>query len=141
MAEVVTVDEWQKPLPQVDEVNREFWSSAARGNLLIQECPHCHHRQFYPRALCTKCGDNPGWLECSGRGAVHTFTIVRQMGMRPFRDELPYVVAMVQLDEGPMMMGNVTGIDPEQVRIGMPVEVYFVAAAEDVGIPMWRPTA
>ena len=141
MPEVVTVDEWHKPLPQVDEVNREFWSSAARGTLLVQECPECHHRQFYPRALCTQCGGEPEWLTCSGRGVVHTFTVVRQMGMRPFRDELPYVVAIVELEEGPMMMGNVTGCAPDSVRIGLPVEVYFVQAAEDVGVPMWRPAA
>ena len=69
---------------------------------------------------------------------MHTFTIVRQMGMRPFRDELPYVVAMVELDEGPLIMGNVTDCDPEAVQIDAPVTVHFVRAADDVGIPYWR---
>jgi uncharacterized OB-fold protein len=141
MGEVVTPPEWQKPLPATDEVNAAYWAAAAEGRLLIQECAHCRHRQFYPRALCTRCGGEPEWLECSGRGTVHTFTIVRQMGMRPFRDELPYVVAMVELEEGPMLMGNVTDCDPDSVRIGMPVEAYFVRAAEDVGITMWKPPA
>jgi uncharacterized protein len=141
MGEVLTPEEWRKPLPVIDEVNGAYWSAAAEGRLLIQECPHCHHRQFYPRALCTRCGGEPEWLECSGRGTVHTFTVVRQMGMRPFRDELPYVVAMIELEEGPRMMGNVTGCDPDAVRIGLPVEAYFVRAAEDVGVVMWRPPA
>lgn len=141
MGDVVTPEEWQKPLPATDEVNGAYWAAAAEGRLLIQECPHCRHRQFYPRALCTRCGGEPEWLECSGRGTVHTFTVVRQMGMRPFRDELPYVVAMVELQEGPMMMGNVTGCDPDTVRIDMPVEAYFVRAADEVGITMWRPPA
>ena len=142
MAEVVTPEgEWQKPLPAIDVVNAPYWSAAAEGRLLVQECAECGHRQFYPRALCTQCGGEPGWLECSGRGSVHTFTIVRQFGMRPFRDELPYVVAMVELEEGPKMMGNVTGCDPDSVQIGLPVEVYFLRAADDVGIPMWRPQA
>ena len=70
---------------------------------------------------------------------MHTFTIVRQYGMPPFREELPYVVAIVDLDEGPRMMGNVTGCAPEDVRIGLPVEVWFVVAREGVGIPFWRP--
>jgi uncharacterized OB-fold protein len=78
-------------------------------------------------------------LEAAGRGTVHTYTVIRQYGMRPFRDELPYVVAMVELVEGPLMMGNVTGVDPEVVHVGMPVEVYFVLAADDIGIPYWRP--
>ena len=141
MGEVSIPEEWQKPLPAIDDVNREFWAAAAEGRLLIQACPHCGHRQFYPRALCTACGDPPEWLECSGRGTVHTFTIIRQMAMRPFRDELPYVVAMVELEEGPRMMGNVTDCDPDTVRIGLPVEAHFVRAADDVGVPMWRPAS
>lgn len=140
MADVTVPDEeWRKPLPNVDDVNREYWQAGTEGRLLVQECPECGQRQFYPRALCTKCGGTPTWLECSGRGVVHTFTVIRQMGMRPFRDELPYVVAMVEIEEGPLILGNVTGCDPEAVTVGMPVEVHFVKAADDVGIPMWRP--
>ena len=139
MPEVVTVDEWHKPLPQVDEVNREFWSSAARGTLLVQECPECHHRQFYPRALCTQCGGEPEWLTCSGRGVVHTFTVVRQNGAKPFNAELPYVVAMIELPEGPRMMGNVTGCPVEDVSIGMPVRAYAVRIEDELAIPFWEP--
>ena len=138
MSDVTTVDEWKKPIPQPDDVNRPYWSAAAEGRLVIQECPHCSHRQFYPRALCTKCGDEPEWIDCTGRGTVHTFTIIRQMGMRPFRDELPYVVAMIELDEGPLIMGTITDCDPDTVEIGAPVTVHFVRAADDVGIPYWR---
>jgi uncharacterized OB-fold protein len=138
---VAAVEEWTKPLPMADAVSEDFWSAAAEGRLLIQECPKCGHKQFYPRALCTSCGGDPEWLETAGTGTVHTFTVVRQFGMRPFRDELPYVVAMIELDEGPMIMGNVTDCDVEGVRIGMPVEVHFVRADESTGIPYWRPTA
>lgn len=138
MSEVTVSEEWTKPLPQPDDVNRPYWSAAAEGRLIIQECRSCSHRQFYPRALCTQCGDEPEWIDCTGRGTVHTFTIIRQMGMRPFREELPYVVAMIELEEGPLVMGNVTDCDPETVEIGAPVSVHFVRAADDVGIPYWR---
>jgi uncharacterized OB-fold protein len=141
MSDVTTPEEWTKPLPQPDDVNRAYWSAGVEGRLVIQQCPRCSHRQFYPRALCTKCGDEPEWMDCSGRGTVHTFTIIRQMGMRPFREELPYAVAMVELEEGPLIMGTVTDCDPEAVRIGLPVEVHFVRAADDVGVPYWRPAA
>jgi len=141
MSDVTTPEEWTKPLPQPDDVNRAYWSAGVNGRLVIQQCPRCSHRQFYPRALCTQCGDEPEWMDCSGRGTVHTFTIIRQMGMRPFREELPYVVAMVELEEGPLIMGTVTDCDPEAVRIGLPVEVHFVRAADDVGVPYWRPAA
>jgi uncharacterized OB-fold protein len=139
--EIVSVDEWPKPLPGPDAVTAPYWKAASEGRLLIQECASCGHRQWYPRALCTHCGGDPDWLECSGRGTVHTFTVIRQMGMRPFRDELPYVIAMVQLDEGPLVFGNVTGCSIEDVAIGMPVEVWFTKAADEVGIPSWRPVA
>lgn len=131
--------EWTKPLPLADNVSTPYWQAASEGRLLVQECPACGNRQWYPRALCTACGADPEWLECSGKGVVHTFTVVRQYGMKPFRDELPYVIAMIDLDEGPRVMGAVTDCEPDAVRIGMPVEVHFVVAAEDVGIPYWRP--
>ncbi len=138
-AEVRTVEEWTKPLPALDGVSTEYWKAAAEGRLLIQQCPKCGHKQWYPRALCTACAADPEWLECSGRGEVHTFTVVRQYGAKPFRDELPYVIAMVELEEGPMILGAVTDVDPDDVRIGMAVTVYFVKAADDVGILYWRP--
>jgi hypothetical protein len=132
-------EEWIKPLPAPDAVSGPYWLAAAEGRLLVQHCPACGHRQWYPRALCTACGADPEWLECSGRGAVHTFTVVRQMGMRAFRDDVPYVVAMVDLEEGPRVMGGITECDPDDVTIGMQVEAHFVRAADDVGIPYWRP--
>lgn len=129
---------WVKPLPQPDNVSAPYWAAAHDGRLLVQECAHCGHRQWYPRALCTRCGAEPGWLECTGHGVVHTFTVIHQMGMAGFRDEVPYVVAIVELDEGPRMMGNVVETEVDDVRIGLEVEVVFVAAADDVGIPQWR---
>lgn len=137
--EIRTGDEWQKPLPLPDAISRPYWQAAAVGRLLIQECTSCRHRQWYPRAMCTKCGSDVDWLETSGRGEIHTFTVVRQMGMRPFRDELPYVIAMVALEEGPMVYGNVTGVDPDEVRIGLPVEAWFTKVDDEIGIPSWRP--
>jgi uncharacterized protein len=130
---------WERPLPAPDPVSEGFWSAAAEGRLLIQHCQECGERQFYPRAVCVACGSEPEWEEASGRGTVHTFTIIRQNGARPFRDELPYVVAIVELAEGPRMMGNVKGVAVEDVYVGMEVTAYMVEAEEGVGVPMWRP--
>ncbi len=131
--------DWAKPLPDLDRVSGTFWSAAAEGRLLIQRCPSCGHGQFYPRALCVACGADPEWEEVSGRGTVHTFTVIRQQGLPAFRDETPYVVAMVDLEEGPRMMGNVTGCGVEEVRVGMAVRAYAIEAAPGIGIPMWEP--
>ena len=139
--EVIDAPEWAKPLPQLDNVNEEYWKAAREGRLLIQQCPKCGHRQWYPRAVCTQCAADPEWLEASGRGTVHTYTVVRQQGIPAFKAELPYVITMVELEEGPMIFGSMPGVDPDAVSIGMPVEVYFVAAADDTGIPYWRPAS
>lgn len=137
--EVVEVEEWAKPLPQIDNVNAEYWQAAREGRLLVQQCPACGHRQWYPRALCTECGAEPEWLETAGRGTVHTFTVIRQQGIPAFKAELPYAVVMVDLEEGPRVFGAMPGVDVARVAIGLPVEVYFVAAADDTGVPYWRP--
>jgi uncharacterized OB-fold protein len=139
--DVVAVEEWKKPQPQPDRVSAEYWAACARGELMVQQCTDCGTRQFYPRALCTACGGEPAWLTTSGRGTVHTFTVIRQYGMPPFRDELPYVVAMVELPEGPLIMGNVTDCEVDDVHVGLPVEVHFKKIDDEVGIPFWRPAA
>jgi uncharacterized OB-fold protein len=139
--EVKTGTEYSKPLPGPDATGAVFWKSAAEGELRVQHCGACDHYQHYPRALCTKCGATPEWRTHSGRGEVHTFTVIRQYGMPPFKDELPYVVAMIELEGtgGLRMMSNVTDCSPDEVTIGMPVEAYVVLAADDIGIPYFRP--
>ncbi|MSO18011.1 MAG: Zn-ribbon domain-containing OB-fold protein [Acidimicrobiia bacterium] len=138
---VRSATEFLKPLPDPDAISSEYWRAATEGRLLIQECPTCGHRQWYPRALCTECSSDTQWLECSGLGTVNTFTIIRQYGMQPFKQELPYIVAMIELVEGPLVMGNITDCDVETVRIGDPVLVWFLKIEEGIGIPYWSPDA
>ena len=137
--DVRSVDSWEKPIPAGGNVIGEFWSAADEGRLVIQHCPACGARQHYPRLLCATCGAEPDWEEASGEGVVHTFTIVRQNGAKPFSDELPYVVAIIELAEGPRMMGNVTGCAPEAVTVGMPVRAYAVHVEDGLAIPFWEP--
>jgi uncharacterized OB-fold protein len=137
--EVVTVEEWGKPLPEINPVTEEYWKAAAEGRLLIQQCPACGHRQWYPRAVCTQCAADPEWLETSGLGTVHTYTVIRQQGIKAFKEELPYAIVMVELDEGPMIFGSMPGVDPDAVSIGMAVEVHFRKADDDTGVAYWRP--
>jgi uncharacterized OB-fold protein len=127
-----------RPLPQLDDVSRPYWSALAGGRLRYQECPHCGHRQLYPRACCTACGDTPEWRDASGEGTVHTFTVIRQNHGKPFRDLLPYVVAMVELDEGPRLMTNIVGCPPEDVRIGRRVRLDAERVDDELGLPFFR---
>jgi uncharacterized OB-fold protein len=128
-----------RPLPQPDHISKTFWEAAAEGRVLYQECSSCGHRQFYPRAMCTDCAGDVEWREASGRGTVHTFTVIRQNYAKPFRDDLPYVVAMVELDEGVKMMTNITDVDVDTVEVGMPVEAYTVKVEDGLGVIFWRP--
>jgi len=139
--EVVRGRSWDRVRLAPRALDRAFFEAAARGELLYQRCAACGHRQFYPRLLCTACGGDVDWAMASGRGVVHTFTIVRQNGEAPFKDELPYVVAMIELDQGVRMMGNLTGSPVESVRIGMPVEAYAVECGDGMAVPFWRPAA
>jgi uncharacterized OB-fold protein len=139
MIEVITEQGADLHVPQVDDDSREYFAALARGEFVLQWLPRSGW-QHYPRPAALYTADNqPEWRPASGRGTVHTFTVVRHHGMPYFKAKIPYVVAMIELPEGVRMMGNVTGIDADEVRIGLPVELYSVRIADDIGIPFWRP--
>jgi uncharacterized protein len=130
-----------RPLPELDHVSQHFWAGTVAGEVRYQECPACGHRQFYPRAMCTACAADTEWRVASGRGTVHTFTVLRQNLAPPWGQHLPYVVAMVELEEGVRMMTNITDCPPEAVSIGMAVEAYTVPVADDCALVFFRPAA
>jgi uncharacterized protein len=121
-----------KPRPQPDELSRPFWEAARQGRLLIQRCAACARHQWYPRPLCLACGARGlEWAEASGRAVVHTFSVVRRTPNREFSEELPYVFAIVELEEGVRMATRLVGTAPEQVRCELPVRARFPPAGED----------
>jgi uncharacterized protein len=110
------------PHPLPDSRTAQFWEAAAEGRLLIQECGDCHALQFYPRGHCVRCfGSDVGWREASGRATLHTYSVV----LRTWSEELPYVFAIVDLEEGVRMTSRVVDVDPERVRCDMPLQVVF----------------
>ena len=131
---------YRKPLPRVDEESRGWWEALARHELWFQRCRDCGTARLYPRALCTSClSSATEWVRATGRGTVYTFTVTHQNQAPGFREELPYVLAIVQLDEGPKLMTNVVGCAPDAVRIGMPVEVVFEDVTPEITLPKFRP--
>jgi uncharacterized OB-fold protein len=131
---------YAKPLPRIDEESKGFWEACERGELYVQRCEDCATVRFYPRALCPEClGAQTEWLRCAGSGSVYTFTVVHQNQAPGFRDQLPYVLAYVELDEGPRLLTNIEGCKPEDVHIGMRVEVQFDAVTPEVTLPKFRP--
>ncbi len=129
-----------RPLPAPDHTSAPFWALAAAGSLVFQRCTACGAAQFYPRPLCILCAGAVEWEEASGEGTVHTFTVVRQNLAPPFGDLGPYVVAMVELAEGPRMLSNLTHVEPDDVRVGLPVTAYAVRVDDELAIPFWRPS-
>jgi uncharacterized OB-fold protein len=118
-----------------------FWDGCAAGRLVLPRCDECGELIWYPRRMCPFCGSLAVTdTEVSGRGTVYSFTIIRR-GAGPFRDRSPYVLAMVQLAEGPTMMTNLVDCDPEAVTVGQEVHVVFepVEGSADK-IPRWTPS-
>ncbi len=125
--------------PRPNEEDREFWEGARRGELRIQHCTTCGKHQHYPRPHCIHCfATTVEYVEAAGRGEVHTFTVTYRNDAPGF-DAGPYVFAIVETPEGVRMPGNVIDVDPESVVVGMPVEVTFEAATDEISIPQWRP--
>src|SRR5207247_1198980 len=116
-----------------------------RGIFLVIEATRqlrgeCGTKRFYPRALCPRClSSATEWVRASGWGTVYSFTVTHQNQAPGFREELPYVLAIVELDEGVRMMTNVVGCAPDAVRIGMPVQVVFEDVTAEITLAKFRP--
>jgi hypothetical protein len=133
---------YSKPLPRVDAESKEFWEACRRHQLALQKCRACGALRYYPRALCPSCLSAD--TECvlsSGRGTVYTYTVTHQNHSAGFRDEVPYVLAYVELDEGVRLLTNIVGCAPDHVAIGMRVTVVFDDVTPEVSLPKFTPLA
>ncbi|HAM01026.1 MAG TPA: hypothetical protein DCQ30_02175 [Acidimicrobiaceae bacterium] len=127
-------------LPIPDDYTRTWWDAAAERRLLIVRCAACGRAHYYPRPFCPRCGaDEVAWEEASGQATLYTWSVVHQNDLPPFRDKVPYVAAVVDLAEGPRMMTNVVGAEPESLRVAMALRVDFEELDDDFHIPVFRP--
>jgi uncharacterized OB-fold protein len=122
-------------IPRPNPVDREFWEGAHRGELRIQRCTTCGKHQHYARSLCSHCGaDTLEWVTATGEGTVYSFTVVRQQGVPPFNERVPFVVACVDLvEDGARMIAAMPNVDPDDAHIGMRVRAEFRATDDEVG--------
>jgi uncharacterized protein len=134
-----TEPELPAPAPVVNVETRPFWDATAEGRLLLVRCDGCGETIWYPRGICPACRSTAtSWFEASGRGEVYSFTVVRR-GQGAYRDAGPYVLAYVELEEGPRIMTNIVGSDTAAVRIGQPVEVVFHDTGAGSALPRFHP--
>lgn len=126
------------PVPPITPETAPYWNAARDGKLLLQRCGDCRAVRFYPRALCPACWSTQvEWIEASGRGRVHSFTIIRRPPAPSFAARVPYVVALIDLDEGPRMMANIVGDGALDVGMDEPVTLTFEARG-DVALPQFE---
>jgi uncharacterized protein len=125
-------------VPTINADNRVYWEEASKGRLMIRQCCSCSKFHFLPRYLCPFCwSDELKWLESSGKGTVHTFTIVRRASLKAFASKVPYVVALIDLSEGPRMMGNILGSNALEVKIGDAVKAIFDDNRAGITVPQF----
>lgn len=129
-----------KPIPEINAHSKPYWDGAQRGELMIQRCrgtgkPFMYARCWSPFDF----SPDPIWEKASGLGTVFSYTIVYQPPYPAFKADCPFVMAIIQLDEGPQMMSNILNCDPESVCIGMKVKVCFEARGDGFRIPQFEP--
>lgn len=131
--------EVQRPTPQPDADTAEFWAATLEGRLRIQRCRSCERFVHYPRVACPWCMSRDLRFEdVSGRGVVYSYTTVHR-APAAFADEVPYVVALVDLDEGVRLLSRLVGLAPDAVAIGMPVQVTFRPLTDEAALPFFEP--
>jgi uncharacterized OB-fold protein len=133
------VPKWLVPRPNLDD--REFWEGAGRGELRIQRCLSCGLHQHYARMLCSHCGQATlEWVTASGNGTVYSFTVIRQNGVPPFNERLPFVVATVDLEEeGARLIAAMPSLEPTDAHVCMRVRASFRRAGENLGFVDFEP--
>lgn len=127
-------------VPTVEAATKPYWDAAADGVLLIAKCEDCGKVHHYPRPFCPSCwSENVIGIESSGRGTLYTYSTVYVNDLHPFKERLPYVAAIVELDEGPRLMTNMEDCEPAELQVGMPVIVGFRPISEDFTATIFRP--
>jgi uncharacterized OB-fold protein len=138
---VTTTQQYTKPLPDInDELNAPYWAAAKRHELRMQRCPSCGYVRYPAARRCPECLEaNNEWVPLSGKGTVWSFGVYHHVFNRNFADDIPYNIALVQLEEGPRLITNIVGIPNEAINVDMPVEVVFDDVTDAVTLVKFRP--
>jgi len=130
----------ERPLPSPDPGTAAYWDSARAHQLRVPKCQACGKVHFYPRTRCPHCSSATlEWIEASGHGTVYSYTVVHRAPSAAFKTKLPYVVAIVALEEGPHLMTNLAGCPVDAVHIGMAVRVAWEDIGPDATLPVFVP--
>ena len=129
-----------KNIPRPTGDTQIYWEGCRQNRLLLQHCGDCGQFQFYPRMMCTGCmSDRIGWQEAKGVGHVISYTVIRRAISEDYAAKVPYILALIKLEEGPTMMSNLIECAVDDVSVKLPVEVVFEKWSEEISIPLFRP--
>ncbi len=133
---------YEKPLPEVSTLTKPFWDYCKKHELRMQYCSWCNSWIWYPKAWCPECGKHDAiqWRQLSGKGEIYSFTVIRQVidNSSAFQADLPFAVGLIELEEGPRMYSNITGVKPDDLKIGDKVSLYFEDATLEIAFPKFR---
>lgn len=133
------MSEYLKPLPEPSIDSQPFWDGLKQGRVLLQRCADCGTVRHYPRPMCDRCHSmDSEWIEAKGKGTVYSWTITHHPFHIGFRGETPYTLVTVDLAEGVRMQSQLIGAEPEDLRLGLPVEIVLVPAADGIVLPYFR---
>ncbi len=134
--------EYDKPLPIPSAESQPYWEALRERRLMMPRCDDCERSWFPPALLCP---DGNGatwtWTQTSGRGRIFSYVVYHRVYHPAFAQEVPYAVAVIELDEGPRMISNVIGIAPDKLACDMRVEVVFEPVSDTITLPKFRPVA
>lgn len=130
-----------RPLPTPDPVSQGLWDGTREGRLKLQRCGRCGTIRHYPRPLCDRCWSGEvEWVEASGRGTIHSWTVAHHPYHPAFKAEVPYVLVTVDLAEGVRQMGRLEGDDAGALALGRPVALSFARTENGYALPVFRLT-
>jgi len=136
------MSDYKKPLPQIEPYTQAFWDGARSEKLLIQTCGDCDAKIFFPRKQCPECwSENLDWVEASGKATIYAFSVTYEGVEAVFQEDLPIVLAWVDLPEGIRMQTNIVDCDPDSVAIGQEVEVVFKTVTDEITLPYFKPVS
>jgi uncharacterized OB-fold protein len=129
-----------RPIPVIDSDSKIFWENCQNNILVLPKCQDCGDYFFYPRSICPNCmSDQIEWKEVSGNGKVYSYTIARRPAGKAFAAYTPYIVAIIQLDEGPRMMANIINVELSEISCEMRVQVVYQEINDSFKLPMFEP--
>jgi len=132
--------EYDKPLPNMNGDNKEFWAGCKAHELRFQKCKACGHVRWPASIICPMCySKEMKWIVAEGKGRVYSFAVYHVAYHPGFESDLPYVVADVELKEGPRLVTNIVGCRPDDVKCEMPVEVTWKDITEEFSLPKFKP--